>query len=59
MIDFMNLKIKSTQSFRCVYTCMIYVCMFIEVKTDTYMNIYIFIMFKKKNAASIKTWTNQ
>jgi hypothetical protein len=29
--------------------------MFIELKTDTYMNIYVFIVFKKKNASRGQT----
>jgi hypothetical protein len=46
--DFVNLKIKPTQSFKDAYIGMMYVRVFIEVNTHTYMNIYICIVFIKK-----------
>jgi hypothetical protein len=48
MPDFMNLKIKSAQSFRNAHRDMMYVCIFIEVSTHTCMNTYIYTMFLKK-----------
>jgi hypothetical protein len=46
--DFMNFKIKSAQSFKCAHRVMMYVHMFIDVDTDTCMNIYICSVFLKK-----------
>jgi hypothetical protein len=51
MIDFMNLKIKLTQSFK--YTHKDRVCMYIFIKMNTHtcISIYIYTMlFKKKFA---------
>jgi hypothetical protein len=50
--DFVNLKIKSAQSFECahmgrVYVC-VCVCIFIGVSAHTCMSIYACIMFLKK-----------
>jgi hypothetical protein len=45
--DFMNLKIKLTQSFRYVYKSMMYVCMFIGVNDHTFMRICVYIVSKK------------
>jgi hypothetical protein len=45
MIDFVNLKIKPTQSFRGAYKSKMRV--FIEVNTRTYMSIYICSVFLK------------
>jgi hypothetical protein len=53
VIDFVNIKIKSIQSFRCTYRDKIYIRIFIGVSTYTYINIYIYIMFVKKEASSI------
>jgi hypothetical protein len=37
--DFMNLKIKLTQSFRCDHRGKVYVCVFIWISVHTYMSI--------------------
>jgi hypothetical protein len=51
MIDFVNIKIKSVQSFRGVYRDRIYVCIFTEGAFYICMNIYdcaIFLIHKQK-----------
>jgi hypothetical protein len=48
MTNFINLKIKSTQSFECAHTDSIYVYVFIRVSTHIYISIYIYTMFLKK-----------
>jgi hypothetical protein len=48
MIDFMNLKIKLTQSFRNAHKGKIYIHIFIRMNTHTYISIYIYIVFLKK-----------
>jgi hypothetical protein len=45
--NFMNLKIKPTQSFRDVPRDRIYVHIFIEINTHTSINIYIYTIFFK------------
>jgi hypothetical protein len=45
MIYFMNLKIKSTQSFKCGHKDKICIHMFIEMSNHTYINIYICTIF--------------
>jgi hypothetical protein len=45
VIDFVNLKIKSTESFRCVNRNRVYICIFIGVCVHTCINIY--TVFKK------------
>jgi hypothetical protein len=45
MADFMNLKIKSVQSFRYTYRNMMCVHMFIEINIYIYMNICVCTMF--------------
>jgi hypothetical protein len=47
--DFINLKIKLTQSFRYVYKSMMYVCMFIGVNGHTFMRICVYIVSKKQD----------
>jgi hypothetical protein len=52
--DFVNLKIKSTQSF--VLKVLIEVecaCVFIEMSAHTYMNIYVCTVFLNKSADAI------
>jgi hypothetical protein len=49
IIDFMNLKIKSTQSFRDAHRGKLCVHMFIGVSAHTCMSIYIYTVFLKKN----------
>jgi hypothetical protein len=50
--DFINLKIKSSQSFRCVHKNMVCVRVFIEINVHTCMSIYICTVFLKKIGAS-------
>jgi hypothetical protein len=45
--DFMNLKIKSAQSFRGDHNGRIYVHVFIVISAYTYMNTYIYTVLKK------------
>jgi hypothetical protein len=45
MTNFVNLKIKSTQSFRGAHRGKVYVCAFIEVSTHMYMSICIYTVF--------------
>jgi hypothetical protein len=53
--DFMNLKIKSAQSFECAHRDMMYIHVFIRVSTRTCINIYIYTVFQKKYTTCIKT----
>jgi hypothetical protein len=46
--DFVNLKIKPTQSFRRAYRNKMYIRVFIEVYDHMCINIYVYIMFIKK-----------
>jgi hypothetical protein len=48
VIDFMNLKIKSAQSFGCTRKVRVYVCVLIGVSTHTCISIYVCIVFLKK-----------
>jgi hypothetical protein len=48
MTDFMNLKIKPTQSFGDTHKVKIYIHMFIGMSVHTYISIYIYTMFLKK-----------
>jgi hypothetical protein len=48
--DFVNLKIKSAQSFEGAYNNKICVHIFIEMSDYTYINIYIYTVFLKKHA---------
>jgi hypothetical protein len=48
MTDFVNLKIKPTQSFRCAHRSRVYVRVFIGVSVHICMNIYICTVFLKK-----------
>jgi hypothetical protein len=48
--DFINLKIKQTQSFKDIYRSRVYVCVFIVECSYIYMNICICIVFLKKLA---------
>jgi hypothetical protein len=45
--DFMNLKIKPTQSFRGVHMGRVYMRVFIEVSDRTCMSIYVCTVFLK------------
>jgi hypothetical protein len=47
--DFMNLKIKLTQSFGCAHSSKIYIHVFIGVSTYTYMSICVYTVFLKKS----------
>jgi hypothetical protein len=46
--DFVNLKIKSTQSFRGAHKDRLCVRVFIRVSAHTYMSIYVCTVFLKK-----------
>jgi hypothetical protein len=46
--DFVNLKIKSAQYFRCVHKCIMYVHKFIGINALTCRIICIYIVFLKK-----------
>jgi hypothetical protein len=46
--DFVNLKIKPTQSFRGAHRDKLYIHVFIEVGAHTCINIYIYTVFFKK-----------
>jgi hypothetical protein len=46
--DFVNLKIKPTQSFRCAHRGRMCVRVFIGVSAHTCMSIYIYAVFIKK-----------
>jgi hypothetical protein len=43
VIHFINLKINSTQFFKCVHRNIMYMYIFIRVSIHTYINIYVFI----------------
>jgi hypothetical protein len=45
--DFINLKIKSAHSFRCVHRGRVYVRVFIRMSAHTCIYIYIYTMFLK------------
>jgi hypothetical protein len=45
--DFINFKIKSAQSFKCAYRVKIYIRMFIEISTHTYISICVYTVFLK------------
>jgi hypothetical protein len=47
--DFVNLKIKSVQSFRGAYGDTVCMRMFIEMSAHTCMSIYVYTVFLKKN----------
>jgi hypothetical protein len=49
MTDFVNLKIKPTQSFECAHKNMLYVCMFINMNDHMNIIICIYIVFLKTN----------
>jgi hypothetical protein len=44
MTDFMNLKIKSTQSFECTHNDKMYVCIYMGKCSYIYIYVYAFIM---------------
>jgi hypothetical protein len=58
VIDFMNLKIKPTQSFRCAHRGRVCVRVFIGVSDRTCMNIRVCTVFLKKYR-SINQKTNK
>jgi hypothetical protein len=49
--DFMNLKIKPAQSFRCAHKDRVCLCVFIRVSARTCIRICICTVFLKKNSA--------
>jgi hypothetical protein len=54
MTDFINLKIKSTQSFRCVHRDRVCIRVLIEVSARTCMSIYVCTVFIKKKVSFIQ-----
>jgi hypothetical protein len=46
--DFVNLKIKPAQSFEGAHRDRVCICVFIGVSARAYINIYVYIVFKKK-----------
>jgi hypothetical protein len=46
--DFVNLNIKTAQSFGGAHRDKVYVCILIGMSVHTCMNIYIYIVFQKK-----------
>jgi hypothetical protein len=54
--DFVNLKIKSAQSFRYTHKNRVYVRMFIGVSVHTYMRIYVCTVFLKKITMFLKKY---
>jgi hypothetical protein len=57
VIDFMNLKIKSAQSFRSAYKDRMCVCVFIRVSAHTYINICVCTVFLEKMMLNSKCST--
>jgi hypothetical protein len=53
--DFMNIKIKPAQSFRCAHRGMMYVRVFIWVSAYTCISIYICTVFIKKIPCEISS----
>jgi hypothetical protein len=51
--DFVNLKIKPVQSFRCAHKGRVCVCVFIGVSARMCMSICVCTVFLKKNAMSL------
>jgi hypothetical protein len=49
MADFVNFKIKSAQSFKYAHRVRVYVRVFIWMNDHTYMSIYVYTVFLKKN----------
>jgi hypothetical protein len=56
VIDFVNLKIKPTQSFRCAHKNRMYVHIFIMVTAHTCINICVCIVFLKNHQLAIIEW---
>jgi hypothetical protein len=48
LTDFVNLKIKPSQSFRCAHKDRVCVCVFIGMSAHTCMSIYVYTEFLKK-----------
>jgi hypothetical protein len=53
MTDFVNLKIKPTQSFRCAHRSRVYVRVFIGMSVHICMNICVCTMFLKKLSVAL------
>jgi hypothetical protein len=47
--DFVNLKIKPAQYFRCAHRGRVYMCVFIGVSAHMCMSICVYIVFLKKD----------
>jgi hypothetical protein len=59
LTDFVNLKIKPVQFFGGAYRCMVCVRVLIEMSIYTCMNIYIYIVFFKKNYSYLNESVNE
>jgi hypothetical protein len=46
--DFVNLKIKPIQYFKCAHRSRLYVCVFIEMSTHTYISICVCTVFRTR-----------
>jgi hypothetical protein len=49
VIDFMNFKIKSAQSFRCTHKDSVYIHVFIRISVRTCVSIFVCSVFQKKS----------
>jgi hypothetical protein len=49
VIEFLNLKIRSSQSFKIIHKSMVCVHVFIRISTHTYIKYTFILYFSKKN----------
>jgi hypothetical protein len=57
LTDFVNLKIKLTQSFRCAHRSKVCMCVFIGVSTHICINICVYTVFLEKTCAGrLEKW---
>jgi hypothetical protein len=57
LTDFMNFKIKLTQSFRCAHRSKVCMCVFIGVSTHICINICVYTVFLEKTCAGrLEKW---
>jgi hypothetical protein len=57
--DFVNLKIKSTQSFKDAHMDMLYVHMFMRMSAHTYINICVYPVFLKQKSYATLVGVNR
>jgi hypothetical protein len=53
VIKFLNLKIRSSQSFKIIHKSMVCVHVFIRISTHTYIKIYGYTVFLKKELINL------